>query len=212
MLSCVRGYPPGARDAWLCPRPQEPRSQQPLPRSAPPRSASAVGLVNQPSGGRPRSVQAGPASSGLDARPAAGTWRTNGPRTRSTRNTWPAGTPTRTQISGDSGHGCARAGRRRAEHAEVPASSHAAGRARTCDRRIKSPLLYQLSYGGERGNVPVLTVAGRYAPAKATVSISTSIRGSIKPLTSTMVIRGRWSAKISPWARPTSSAREMSVT
>jgi hypothetical protein len=31
------------------------------------------------------------------------------------------------------------------------ATSDAAGRARTCDRRIKSPLLYQLSYGGEAG-------------------------------------------------------------
>jgi hypothetical protein len=56
--------------------------------------ASAVRLVNQPDGGRPRSVHAGPSF--------LWTWRPSGnrylayhtgPRTRSTRNTWPVGTP-----------------------------------------------------------------------------------------------------------------------
>ena len=51
------------------------------------------------------------------------------------------------------------------------------------------------------------------APAScATTSISTSIRGSISAVTSTIVITGRASSKNSPCARPTSSAREMSVT
>ena len=54
--------------------------------------------------------------------------------------------------------------------------------------------------------------SARQAPAWATVSTSTSMRGSMRPLTSTMVVSGRCSPKKSPWARPTSSAREMSVT
>ncbi len=35
------------------------------------------------------------------------------------------------------------------KYAYMQSLPDAAGRARTCDRRIKSPLLYQLSYGGE---------------------------------------------------------------
>lgn len=45
------------------------------------------------------------------------------------------------------------------------------------------------------------TTSAPYAPTNATASISTDIRGSISALAST-----------SKWARPTSSAREMSVT
>jgi hypothetical protein len=48
--------------------------------------------------------------------------------------------------------------------------------------------------------------------ASATASISTVIRGSIRPETSSIVINGRIEPKTSPWARPTSPAREMSVT
>lgn len=92
----------------------------------------------------------------------------------------------------------------------------AAGGARTHDLRIKSPLLYQLSYSGGIpiiAHPPVRRREGWPAhPTLATVSISTSIRGSIRAPTWTIVITGRISANRSPRARPTSSAREMSVT
>jgi len=50
------------------------------------------------------------------------------------------------------------------------------------------------------------------AGTTATASISTSILGSIRPETSTIVITGRIAPNTSPCARPTSSARAMSVT
>src|SRR5688500_15633202 len=49
-------------------------------------------------------------------------------------------------------------------------------------------------------------------PITASASISTSICGSIRRLTSTIAVAGRISPKNSPWARPTSSHRWMSVT
>ncbi len=93
---------------------------------------------------------------------------------------------------------------------------YAAGGVRTHDLRIKSPLLYQLSYSGGHLMIAHLTRRRPTPPdpqsTKATVSISTSIRGSIRALTSTIVIRGRTSPNAVPCARPTSSEREMSVT
>jgi hypothetical protein len=52
----------------------------------------------------------------------------------------------------------------------------------------------------------------RIAYTTATASISTSIRGSIRALTSTIVITGRVSPNASAWARPTSPVRAMSTT
>ena len=53
-----------------------------------------------------------------------------------------------------------------------------------------------------------------HAPAQrtASASISTSISGSMSAATCTIVEAGRTSPNTSPWARPTSSQREMSVT
>lgn len=64
---------------------------------------------------------------------------------------------------------------------------------------------------GTLRSTPFYTRPALY-PTTATASISTSMRASIRPLTSTIVIAGRTSPNTSPWARPTSSAREMSVT
>ena len=94
----------------------------------------------------------------------------------------------------------------------------AAGGDRTHDLRIKSPLLCQLSYGGLDSMIAYrpLVDSDSYdrdtSATSATASISTSIRGSIRALTSTIVISGRMSPNTSPWARPTSAPREMSVT
>src|SRR5258707_13174178 len=49
-------------------------------------------------------------------------------------------------------------------------------------------------------------------PMMASASISTSMSGSIRRLTSTMLVAGRMVPQNSPWTRPTSSQREMSVT
>src|SRR3954447_6876500 len=49
-------------------------------------------------------------------------------------------------------------------------------------------------------------------PRTASASISTSIAGSISAATCTIEVAGRMSPKTSPWARPISSQREMSVT
>ena len=91
----------------------------------------------------------------------------------------------------------------------VASQISAAAGARTQDLRIKSPLLYQLSYGGA-GLAARRMIAHRQRCA--TASISTSMRGSIRALTPIIVISGAIWPKMSPWARPTSEPREMSVT
>ncbi len=52
----------------------------------------------------------------------------------------------------------------------------------------------------------------RLAERTASASISTRIRGSISAATCTIEVTGGWAPNASPWARATSSQREMSVT
>lgn len=49
-------------------------------------------------------------------------------------------------------------------------------------------------------------------PVQVVASTSTSIRGSMRPETSTIAVTGRDFPKTSPWARSTSSHCAMSVT
>jgi len=107
---------------------------------------------------------------------------------------------------------CACAESRRLKSAALQPLPHAAGGTRTHDRRIKSPLLYQLSYSGGPLMIAHRPCGASRPQTDATSSISTIIRGSIRALTCTIVINGRWSPNTSPWARPTSPLREMSVT
>ncbi len=86
--------------------------------------------------------------------------------------------------------------------ARIPPASRA-----TTQGAARSPTLTRSEPGS-----PTLTRQPDAHPRNAVNSISTCMRGSIRAGTSTIVATGRMSRKISPWARPTSSEREMSVT
>lgn len=73
-----------------------------------------------------------------------------------------------------------------------------------------APSTHTAAKGSSNGlSIPRAPYAGA---TTASASTSTSIRGSISAATCTIVMHGRRSPKNSAWARPTSSAREMSVT
>ena len=91
-------------------------------------------------------------------------------------------------------------------------SSRAAATVRSSEgspavRKATNALRLSLRSWAKRSPIRVLM-----AGSTASTSISTSMSGSMRRVTSTMVAAGRMSRKISPWARPTSSHFEMSVT
>ena len=78
--------------------------------------------------------------------------------------------------------------------------------------RTKVELKRRAGSGNGRPRSPAESAAPDGYGITASASISTSISGEMRRLTSTMLVAGRTWPRNSAWARPTSSQRSMSVT